>query len=60
MKIVGDIFEILTLIIIVAIVAVLVSQKAQTAGVIQAFSSGLSQLLATVVSPVTGTSSSNQ
>lgn len=56
MRIMGDIFGILTLIIIVAIVAVLVSQRANTANVIQAFASGLSQLLATVVSPVTGNS----
>lgn len=54
MRIMGDIFGILTLIIIVAIVAVLVSQRANTANVIQAFAAGLSQLLATVVSPVTG------
>jgi len=54
MRIVGDIFGILTLIVIVAIIAVLVSQRAQTIGVIQALSSGLSQLMATVVSPVTG------
>jgi hypothetical protein len=53
MKVMGDIFGILTLIIMVAIVAVLVSGRAQTASVIQAFASGLSQLLATVVSPVT-------
>lgn len=56
MKIMGDIFGILTLIIITAIVAVLVSQRANTANVIQAFATGLSQLLATVVSPVTGNS----
>jgi len=56
MRIMGDIFGILTLIIIVAIVAVLVSQRANTANVIQAFAAGLSQLLATVVSPVTGNS----
>lgn len=56
MKIMGDIFGILTLIIIVAIIAVLVSQRANTANVIQAFASGLSQLLSTVVSPVTGNS----
>jgi len=58
MRIIGDIFGILTLIIVVAIVAVLVSQRANTANVIQAFASGLSQLLATVVSPVTGNSNS--
>lgn len=59
MRVIGDIFGILTLIIIVAIVAVLVSQRANTANVIQAFATGLSQLLATVVSPVTGTSNNN-
>jgi hypothetical protein len=59
MRIMGDIFGILTLIIIVAIVAVLVSQRANTANVIQAFATGLSQLLATVVSPVTGNTSNN-
>lgn len=53
MRVVGDIFGILTLIIVVAIIAVLVSSRAQTSSVIQAFASGLSQLLATVVSPVT-------
>lgn len=55
MRIVSDFFGILTLIIIVGIIAVLVSERAQTVGVIQAFASGLSQLLATVVSPVTRT-----
>ena len=59
MKIIGDIFGILTLIIIVAIIATLVSQRANTANVIQAFATGLSQLLATVVSPVTGGSSNS-
>lgn len=59
MRIMGDIFGILTLIIIVAIVATLVSQKANTANVISAFATGLSQLLSTVVSPVTGTSNQN-
>lgn len=54
MKVVGDIFGLLTLIIGVAIVAVLVSNRAKTAEVIGAFTTGLSQLLATVVSPVTG------
>jgi F0F1-type ATP synthase assembly protein I len=53
MNIARDIFGILTLIIIVAIVAVLVSQRANTANVISAFAGGLSQLLSTVVSPVT-------
>lgn len=59
MKVMSDIFGILTLIIIVAIVAVLVSQRANTVGVIKAFSSGLSELLSTVVSPVTMGGNSN-
>jgi len=54
MKIVGDVFYLLTLIIVVAIIATLVSNRAKTSEVIQAFTTGLSQLLATVVSPVTG------
>jgi hypothetical protein len=53
MNVARDIFAILTLIIIVAIVAVLVSQRANTANVITAFAGGMSQLLQTVVSPVT-------
>ncbi len=56
MKTVGDIFGLLTLIVGVAIIAVLVSNRAKTSEVIQAFAGGLSQLLATVVSPVTGSS----
>ncbi len=53
MRIVGDIFGILTLIITVAIISVLVSKNANTSAVIQSFASGLSELLKTVVSPVT-------
>lgn len=57
MRIVGDIFGIITLIITVAIIAVLVSKNANTTAVIQSFSSGLAELLKTVVSPVTNSSS---
>jgi hypothetical protein len=59
MKVMGDLFALLTLLIGVAIVAVLVSNRAKTAEVIGAFASGLSQLLATVVSPVTGSKQDN-
>lgn len=53
MRIIGDIFGIITLIIIVAIVAVVLSPNSQTATVIQSTAAGLAQLLQTVVSPVT-------
>jgi hypothetical protein len=46
--------SILTLIIGVAIIAVLVSRNARTSEVIQAFATGLSSILKVVVSPVTG------
>jgi PRD1 phage membrane DNA delivery len=42
----------------VAIVALLVSRKSNTAGVIQAGASGYSNALATALSPVTGSSTS--
>ncbi len=38
----------------VAMIAVLVSQKAQTAGVIQALASGVSSTIGAAVKPVTG------
>lgn len=37
-----------------AIIAVLVSQKSQTSGVIQSAAAGLSQIIGAAVSPVTG------
>lgn len=40
----------------VAIVAVLVSQKAQTSSVLQAFGNMFSGILGTALSPITGTS----
>lgn len=45
-----------TAIIGVAILAVLVSKKSNTAGVIQSAASGFSNALGTAVSPVTGAS----
>lgn len=54
MMIMRDIVGIITLIITVAIVAVILSPNAKTTDVFKAFSSGLSELLKTVVSPVTG------
>lgn len=45
---------VLTMIIGVAIIAVLVSKNAQTSQVIQAFATGMSSMLKVVVSPVTG------
>lgn len=49
---------ILMAIIGVAILAVLVSRKSQTTGVIQAAASGFSNALGTAMSPVTGSSQS--
>lgn len=46
--------SILTLIIGVAIIAVILSPKANTSAVIQAFATGMSDMLKVVVSPVTG------
>jgi hypothetical protein len=51
---VSQFFSILTLIIGVAIIAVLVSKNAQTSQVIQSFASGMSNILKVVVSPVSG------
>lgn len=42
-----------------AIVAVLVAQKAQTATVVQGVGSALSNVITAAVSPVTGTTSTN-
>lgn len=51
---VSQFISILSLIIGVAIVAVIVSQKSNTVGVISAFAKGMSDMLKVVVSPVTG------
>jgi hypothetical protein len=51
---IGQFVSILTLIIGVAIIAVIVSKKANTSEVIQSFATGLSDILKVVVSPVTG------
>lgn len=48
---------VLTAIVGVAIIAVLVSQKANTSGVIQAGGSAFTSALSAAVSPVTGSSS---
>ena len=50
---VSEFIGLLTLIIGVAIIAVLVSKKAQTSQVLQAFFSGMGNLLQVVVSPIT-------
>lgn len=50
--------SIFALIVGVAIIAVLVSQKSNTAGVIQSFGSAFSGALGVAVSPVTGGSNS--
>ena len=57
-KAVSGFVEIMTLIISVAIVAVLVSKKAQTSSIITSAGDALSKLLGEAVSPVTGASSS--
>lgn len=54
MKIASDIFALLTLIIVVAIIAVLISPNSQTAQVIKAFASSFSEILRTAMSPVGG------
>lgn len=46
-------FELLTMIVFVSIVAVIVSQRANTAAVLQAFGSMMSTLMGAAVSPVT-------
>ncbi len=51
------IVSILTAVIGVAMLATLVSRNANTVGVIQAGSSGFSNILGTALSPVTGSSS---
>lgn len=51
---IGPIVTVLTAIIGVAILATLVSNRANTAGVIKAGSSGFSDMLGTALSPVTG------
>jgi len=53
---VESIVTILTAIVGVAILALLVSRRSNTAGVIQAAASGFSNALGTAVSPVTGAS----
>jgi hypothetical protein len=55
---VGQFIGLLTMIIGVAIIAVLVSKQAQTSQVMQSFFSGMSNLLAVVVSPITNAKSS--
>jgi hypothetical protein len=52
----GTLLAVFTLIIGVAVVAVLVSQQAQTAAVIQAIGSAAGNAIGTAVSPVTGNS----
>lgn len=53
-KLTEGIFSILTLIVGVAILAIIVSPKAKTSDVIQASASGFVNSLATAESPVTG------
>ena len=53
-SLVTSVVTVLTAIIGVAIIAVLVSRNANTAGVIQAGGGAFSQSLATALSPVTG------
>ena len=50
----ADIVEIVTLIITVAIIAVLVSKKSQTSAIITSAGKALSGLIGEAVSPVTG------
>jgi PRD1 phage membrane DNA delivery len=57
-KFAGDAMVILTGIITVAIIAVLVSNKAQTGNVITAFGKAFASDLGAAVSPVVGSSSS--
>lgn len=56
-QLISSVVTVLTAIVGVAIIAVLVSQKANTAGVIQAGGSAFSGALGTALSPVTGSSS---
>jgi hypothetical protein len=53
-RIVTDMFAVATAIVGVAIVAVLVAQKSQTASVVGALGTALSKDLQAAVSPVTG------
>jgi hypothetical protein len=53
-ELIRSVVTVLTAIIGVAIIAVLVSQKANTSGVIQAGGSAFSGALATAVGPITG------
>ena len=55
-QLVNGLIVVLTAIIGLAILSVLVSRNANTSGVIQAGSTGFSQILGTAVSPVTGSS----
>jgi uncharacterized membrane protein YbjE (DUF340 family) len=56
-QLITSVVTILTAIVGVAIIAVLVSKNANTAGVIGAGAGGFSQSLATALSPVTGAQS---
>lgn len=49
-----DVLAIITAIIGLAIVSVVLSQKAQTSSVLQSAASGLASVLKVVVSPITG------
>jgi PRD1 phage membrane DNA delivery len=51
----GGIVAVIASIIGLAIIAVLVSQKAQTSGVIQSAGTALSSVIGAAVAPVTGT-----
>jgi len=53
-QLITSVVTVLTAIIGVAIIAVLVSRQANTAGVLQAGGSAFSSALATAVSPITG------
>ena len=54
--VVESFFSIFLAIVGVAIVAILISRKSNTAGVLQAFGSAFSNSLGTAISPVTGSS----
>lgn len=51
---VAQFVTVLTMIIGVAIIAVIVSKQANTSAVLQSFFNGMSSMLKVVVSPVTG------
>lgn len=55
-QLITSVVTVLTAIVGVAIISVLVSKNANTAGVIQAGAAGFSQSLGTALSPVTGSS----